>query len=195
MLFINSKQCFSFTTHVIKNSNIVLSAISCWSDNGMESTAEVNPRYVASTIHRGAGDRRRGNERKLCFCISVPLPTRDNTQNRPTLRFNSLSKKLLFVPLCFFAFVVFFQHSSFHIKPLLWRLPRHSQTTARSQWALFDDLHYILFAWRYSTFTCCVCINCGVNDSNKREKQLYGDGNESAHHCRGHVASRERGVV
>lgn len=50
------------------------------------------------------------------------------------------------------------------------------------QSALFDDLHYILFAWRYSRLTCCVCINCGVNDSNKREEQAFGDGNESAYH-------------
>lgn len=63
------------------------------------------------------------------------------------------------------------------------------------QSALFDDLHYILFAWRYSGLTCCVCINCGANDSNKREEQPYGDGNESACHCRGHIASRELSVV
>lgn len=194
VLFINSKQCFSFTIRVIKNSNIVLSAISCWSDNGTESTEEVNWRYQPSTIHRAAGDRRQGSERKLCFCIPVPLPTSDNTQNRRTLRFNSLSKKLLFVPLCFFASVVFI-YPSFHISPFLWRPQRRSQTSALSQSALFDDLHYILFVWRYSGLTCHVCINCSVNDSNKRKKQSYGDGNESAHHCRGHVASRELSVV
>lgn len=82
----------------------------------------------------------------------------------------------VFFCLCCF----FFLHPCFHISPLLWRLPRCTQTTALSQSALFDDLHYILFAWRYSGLTCCVCINCGVNDSNKREAQPYWDGNESA---------------
>lgn len=96
---------------------------------------------------------------------------------------------------CVFFPSVVFLHPSFHINPLLWRLPRRSQTTALSQSALFDDLHYILFAWRYSGLTCRVCINCGVNYSNKREEQPYGDGNESAHHCRGHIASGELSVV
>lgn len=45
---------------------------------------------------------------------------------------------------------------SANITPLLWRLPHCSKTTALSQSALFDDLHYILFAWRYSGLTCCV---------------------------------------
>lgn len=39
MLFINSQRCFTFTIPVIKNSNIVLSAISCRSGNGRASRA------------------------------------------------------------------------------------------------------------------------------------------------------------
>lgn len=69
MLFINSKQCFSFTIHVIKNSNIVLSAISCWSDNGTESTPEVTLRYLTSTIQEGAGDRRVRQREKAMFLL------------------------------------------------------------------------------------------------------------------------------
>lgn len=99
-LFINSKQCFGFTIRVIKNSNIVLSAISCWSDNGTESTAEVTWRYLASTIQEGCWREEGAAKGTSCFCISVPPASGDNTQNRCTLRFNSLSKRLLFVPLC-----------------------------------------------------------------------------------------------
>lgn len=101
-LFINSKQCFSFTIRVIKNSNIVLSAISCWSDNGTESTAEVTWRYLESTIQEGCWREEGAAKGTSCFCISVPPASGDNTQNRCTLRFNSLSKRLLFVPLCSF---------------------------------------------------------------------------------------------
>lgn len=73
--------------------------------------------------------------------------------------------------------------------------PNRSQTTTLSQSVPFDDLHYILFAWRYSGLTYRVCINCGVNDANKRKEQPNEEGNENARHCRGHAASREPSVV
>lgn len=140
----------------------------------------------------------RGREKKPCFCISVPPASGDNTQNRCTLRFNSLSKRLLFVPLCFFSFfmpLLFLYTPSYTSVLTSGGFPNCSQTTTLSQSVLFDDLHYILFAWRYGGLTCCVCINYGVNDSNKRKAQPYEDWNESVYHCRGHAASREPNVV
>lgn len=57
-------------------------------------------------------------------------------------------------------------------------LAARKQQRSPSRALVFDDLHYIsLLQWRYSGLTCCVCINCGANDSNKREEQPYGDGN------------------
>lgn len=84
MLFINSQQCFSFTIRVIKNSDIVLSAISCWSDNGRESMAEAEVK-VPRINYSPAGVRVTGGEgawRKPCFSLSLRLPTGDDTQKQ-----------------------------------------------------------------------------------------------------------------
>ena len=193
-MFINSKQCFGITIHVIKNSNIVLSAISCRSDNGTESTAEVNGiKYSPERVRREEREREKESGVSV-FPYLFPPATTPETDALYVL--TVCRRSFCLFHCVFFASVVFFTPLLFTSVLFLWRLPRRSQTTALSpQSALFDDLHYILFAWRYSGLTCCVCINCGVNDSNKREEQPYGDGNESARHCRGHIASRELGVV
>lgn len=57
MLFINLQRCFCFTICVIKNSNIVLSAISCRSGNGGASAA-AEQRHLALSIHWGRGEGR-----------------------------------------------------------------------------------------------------------------------------------------
>lgn len=163
---------------------------------------KVQQRWLEDTLHqlfrRVQEMEGRGREKKPCFCISVPPASGDNTQNRCTLHFNSLSKRLLFVPLCFFSFfmpLLFLYTPPYTSVLTSGGFLNCSQTTTLSQSVLFDDLHYILFAWWYGGLTCCVCINCGVNDSNKRKAQPYEDWNESAYHCRGHAASREPNVV
>lgn len=92
---------------------------------------KVQQRWLEDTFHQLFRRVREiagcGREEKPCFCISVPPASGDNTQNRCTLRFNSLSKRLLFVPLCFFPLFyapVVFIHPSLHISPYLWRLPQ-----------------------------------------------------------------------
>lgn len=69
------------------------------------------------------------------------------------------------------------------------------KTTILSQLTLFDDLHYILFAGKYSGLRCCVHINYSVRESDKRERRPCCDENESVYRCRGRTASRRLCVV
>lgn len=120
---------FQFHNRVIKNSNIVLSAISCRSDNGMESTAEVTWRYLPSTIQEGAGDRRvRQREKAVFFAFPYLLPP-VTTPKTDALYVLTVCRRgfclfhCVFFSSFFYAPVVFI-HPSLHISPYLWRLPQ-----------------------------------------------------------------------
>lgn len=97
---------------------------------------KVQQRWLEATLHqlfrRVQEIEGRGGENKPCFCICVPPASGDNTQNRCTLRFNSLSKRLLFVPLCFFSF--FLCPCCFYTLLLTHQpLPLEASPTARKQ--------------------------------------------------------------
>lgn len=130
---------------------------------------KVQQRWLEDTLHqlfrRVQEIEGRGKKKKSCFCISVPPASGDNTQNRCTLRFNSLSKRLLFVPLCFFSFfyaLVVFIHPSLHISPYLWRLPQpltnNNALPVGTVW--WPTLHSLWVAVRWVYMLCAHKLQC-----------------------------------
>lgn len=177
-LFINSKQCFSFTIRVIKNSNIVLSAISCWSDNGTESTAEVIWRYLASTIQEGAEDRRawqRGS-RVFVFPYLQPLVTTPKTDALYVLTVCRRGFCLFYCVFLFFHAPVVFTHPSSHSSPYLWRLlkPLTNNNAIPVGAVWWPTLHSLCVEVQRAYMSCAHKLRCKWREQKEGAAELGG---------------------